>query len=231
MLATAEPVAALPGWCILLVPALLGFLSGGQQIQAKQGSDFFHVLRTAWGAGYWFSRMLIPALGYFLWYYLQNDPQHSLWVAIIWGLGSEMVIRTKFYFGTRPSPNGQQDDIFKGLFDLIDWWQKFALSKANITLAVYKREVVNGLTEKENDFQEFCQPVKNHANSLDAEQRAEVEKLIVEGLATFNDEGRTALDSEQQRDQHIRVLCYGLLKLVGRRGLVLLIGRSQQARP
>ncbi|MBI4324308.1 MAG: hypothetical protein HY674_03505 [Chloroflexi bacterium] len=208
-----------------MVPALLGFLLGGQQIYAKQGSDFFNILRTGWGVGYWLSRMLIPAGGYLLWYCLQDKPQHSLWAASAWGLGSEMVIRTKFYFGTRSAPDGKPDDIFKGVFDLVDWWQKFALEKANIALADGKQKVVNGLTETETDFRNLCQRVKSHANSLDDEQRAKVVEKADEGLATFNTEGGTALRPEQQRE-HVRVLCYGLLKLVGRRGLKLLIRRD-----
>ena len=144
---------------------------------------------------------------------------------MIWGLGSESVLRAKFYLGTRTTPDGKQDDILKGVLDLVDWWQQFALAKASIALADSKQTMVNRLTASEMDCRTFCQRVKNHAASLDDQQRIAVVAKTDELLAVFQQNGGKSLTPDQQRDLN-RELCYGLLKLVGKRGLNLLIRRD-----
>lgn len=68
----------------------------------------------------------------------REHPHHSLSVAVIAGFGAEMPVRARFYVGTQTDANGKPTDVLKGLFDLIEWRQKFALSKASVALAVLK---------------------------------------------------------------------------------------------
>ncbi len=212
-------------WWVVGIPGLLGFLSGGQQIYAKQGSDLFTILRTGWGSCYWLSRIVIPAGGYLAWYAAQAPPQHSVWVAVAFGLGAEAILRSKVYLGSRSTAAGKQEDLLKGVFDLIEWWQGFALNKANVSLATRKQKLVNGLTANENDFANFAQRVKNQANSLDDEQRDAILKASNELLAEFQKAGGAALSAETQRD-FCRELSYKVLRIVGRRGLTTLVSRS-----
>ena len=212
-------------WCVLAVPALLGFLSAGQQVQAKQGSDFISVLGTGWGSAYWFSRVAVPVAGYVVWYWNQAIPRHSALAATAWGLGSELVLRSKFYIGSRAAPNGERADILKGAFDLIEWWQGVALSKASIALAERKTRLVNRLTVAETDFPRLCARVKDHAGGLDDAQRDAVVKKTSALLGKFEEAGGSAQEAEQHR-KFSRELCYLLHRLVGKRGLLLLINRD-----
>lgn len=221
MLAGAEPNGSnYLCWSILLIPGLLGFLSGGQHIYSKQGSDFFNILRTGWGLGYWGSRVLIPMGGYIAWYFLQEQPKHSIFAAIAMGVGSEAVIRAKFYIGTNKLSDGTPQDDLKGLFDLIAWWQKIALGKANIALASHKQKVVNDLTILETNFTKLYLQVKERSASLDEDQRAEVIKKADQVFATFNAGGGAQLPPDAQL-VYSRLLGHGLLTLVGKRGLIL----------
>jgi hypothetical protein len=212
-------------WRILVIPALLGFLSAGQQIYAKQGSDIFSILRTGWGICYWLSRAAIPAGAYVIWYLAQEKQQHSAVIATLFGLGSEVVLRSKFYWGSRSAGAGKQEDVLKGVFDIIEWWQGFALKKANVALAKRKQNLVNRLTTNENNFANFSQRVKNHANSFDDEQRDAIVKAANDVTADVQKAGAANLTVEQQRD-FCRILCYKVLRIVGRRGLIVLSSRD-----
>jgi hypothetical protein len=212
-------------WWVVAIPGLLGFLSGGQQIYAKQGSDLFTILRTGWGTCYWLSRIVIPAGGYLAWYAAQSPPEHSVWVAVAFGLGAEAILRSKIYLGTRSTAAGNQEDLLKGVFDLIEWWQGFALNKANVSLATRKQKLVDRLTANENDFANFAQRVKNRANSLDDEQRNAILNASNELLAAFQKAGGARLSAETQRD-FCAELSYKVLRLVGRRGLTTLVSPS-----
>jgi hypothetical protein len=207
------------------IPALLGFLSAGQQIYAKQGSDLFGILWTGWGDAYWVSRIIVPVGGYIAWYYLQTTAHHSIVAATVWGLGTEAILRSKFYIGNRTSSDGKQDEISKGVFDLIEWWQRLALQKANVASAARKQKLVNRLTQHEENFFNFCQRVRNHAGGLDPEQRDAVLAKTNELFNQFEHDGGRNMDNQQHRDW-CRVLSYSLLMLVGKRGLTLLANRD-----
>ena len=62
-------------------------------------------------------------------------------------------------------------------------------------------------------------------NSLPERQRNAVIGKTDEVLAVFQQNGGKSLPPDQQRDLN-QELCYGLLKLVGKRGLNLLIRRD-----
>ena len=116
------PLDQLAYWSILLVPFSIGILSGGQSIYAKMGNDFSGVLTNIWGWIYWGSRGLIPAGAYLVWYFTQVPPVQSWKAAIVCGLGAETILRSKLYVTTK-TEDGKSEDVFRGLFDLIEWWQ------------------------------------------------------------------------------------------------------------
>jgi hypothetical protein len=205
----------------LLIPIVVGFLSAGQQLFNVQGSDFLTILRTGWGFVYWSSRALLPMAGYLIWYFQQDTPHHSIAAAVTAGLGSELLVRAKFYIGQAKDANGKPVDVLKGVFDLIEWWQRFALDKANIALADVKIKWLN-VHVKEVDFEGFYQRVCANAASLPADQQAPLLALAAKNYAAFRQDGGTALTAEAQL-QHSRALVFGLLTLVGRRGVIMLM--------
>ena len=211
-----------PKWWIVVVPMVIGLLSAGQTIQSRQGIDFLAALTTGWGFVYWLSRGLVPVGTYIAWYFIQNPQEHSVVAAALCGLGSEALLRTKVYLGQTKTAGGNPEDVFKGLFDLIEWYQAYCLKRSGISLAERRRKLVGKLLTSKTDFPTFSAAVKASAASLDDNEKSEVRKKADELLAEFQKQlAVTAVGDETTRlhRDFIFELGYTLLKLVGKRGL------------
>jgi hypothetical protein len=214
-------------WWIIFLPTAIGLLSAGQAIQSKQGSDFFSALSTAWGSVYWLSRGLVPAATYLVWYFAQHPPAHSVLAATLCGLGSEAFLRTKLYVGQAPpsTSGGKAEDIFVGLFNLIEWYQAYFLKRSGIALAKRRRKLVSEMLKATSDFRTLSRHVKASAASLNEDEKIEVRNKTNDLLSEFNKEMMGTPEAEAVRihETFIYELGYALLKLVGQRGLSTLI--------
>ena len=212
-----------PQWWIVVVPMGIGLLSAGQTIQSKQGIDFFAALTTGWGFVYWLSRGLVPVGTYIAWYFkFQNPHEHSILAAALCGLGSETLLRAKVYLGQTQTAGGKPEDVFKGLFNLIEWYQAYCLKRSGISLAERRRKLVSKLLTSKTDFPTFSAAVKASAASLDDNEKSDVRKKADELLAEFQKQLALTAGGDETTRLHrdfIFELGYALLKLVGKRGL------------
>lgn len=154
-MADATPVAAavvatIWAWQALLPPCI-GALSGYQAIWGKFPANSRQALTKFGSWGYLVSRMAVPFVGYALWFKNQTPPSHSWIVAVAWGLGTEMVLRCRFYVGDKHTTAGQTEAVFKGVFDLVEWYQKLWLNHVGTQLASARNAFVADLVKGETD--------------------------------------------------------------------------------
>jgi hypothetical protein len=53
---------------------------------------------------------------------------HSLWRALLYGAGVEVILRSKFYFKRVSTTEGNFEDLIRGPLDLLRWYQDFFLT-------------------------------------------------------------------------------------------------------
>jgi hypothetical protein len=210
-------------WSILLVPFGIGILSGGQSIYGKMGNDFTGVLTNIWGWIYWLSRGIVPAGAYLFWYFKQAPPSHSWQAALVCGLGAETILRTKLYV-TSKTEGGKSEDVFKGFFDLIEWWQSLCLRQAAISRAEGRQKYVKDQFGAATDFPALTVKLLTNATGFPPFVETEITDKIKALVTQFNAEPpRTA--PEQQALLHrtyILRIGYAMLDTVGRSGLLTL---------
>lgn len=214
-----SPLQQVGYWSVLLIPFVIGVLSGGQTMYAKQGADFFGLLSNVWGCVYWISRGLIPVGAYLVWYHVQGKGTQSPWIAVICGLGSEAIIRSKFYV-TSKTADGKTDDVLKGLFDLIEWWQALCLTKAAISRAGEKGSFVEEQFGKVTDFPAFAQRMKLKAAVFPADVATEIGKKIDAQVVAFQaDATKPNVNQAELHELYGAKLGYVLLESVGKSGI------------
>ena len=207
-------------WSVFLVPFCIGVLSGGQTITAKMGNDLLGLLTNVWGWIYWLSRGSIPAGVYLFWLLAQPSRAHSLGVALVCGLGAETILRSKLYI-TSKTENGESKDVFKGVFDLIGWWQALCLRQAGISRAGHRQKYVKRQFGALTDFRALTQKLFDNAISFPPDVQTEITQKIDALLVQFEREP-TRVTAEQQALLHrvyILKLGYAMLDTVGKSGV------------
>lgn len=182
-----SPLDQIAYWDILLIPFFIGVLSGGQTMHAKMGHDFTSVLGNIWGWIYWLSRGFIPVGAYLIWFFVQTPHAHSWQVALICGFGAETILRSKLYVTTK-SESGKKDDVFKGVFDLIEFWQSLCLKQAGIARADVRQKYVKNLLGAFDDFPAICQKFQTNAPSFPASLQSDINQRIDMLVTAFNKE-------------------------------------------
>jgi hypothetical protein len=185
----------------------------------KQGADFIGLLRNVWGWIYWISRGLIPLGTYLVWYFAQSEPVQSIAIASVCGLGSEAILRSKFYL-TSETANGKSSDISKGFFDLIEWWQSLCLRQAGIARAGARQAFVEKELGQLTDFVPFAQRMKLNASVFSAEVTVEIGQKVDAMLGAFEiDLGKPNANPTYLNKAYIAKLGYALLDSVGKSGI------------
>lgn len=207
-------------WCIIVIPMAIGLLSAGQTISTKHGPDFLETLKTGWGLSYWISRGIIPGGTYVAWSVANNT--HSYWAAIACGFGSELILRAKLFVGQQKSEDAtKSQDVYKGLFDLIEWWQGHFMAKAAVVLSEQRIKLVNDAVRNQTDFFDFAARVKRNVGAFSADQAEAIRQIVNKLLQSLRMELSQMAQGESSRDLHIRSiyeLSHELLRLVGKRG-------------
>lgn len=223
-MAASIPEASWLSW-LLFVPVVVGLASGFQYIYGKFQADSWSVIGKFWGAVYWGSRGLIPLAGYSIWFKAQGVAQHSLATAIAWGLGSEMVLRTRFYVADKKTASGETEEIFKGVFDLVHWYQNLLLDTVGTQLAIERQTYVKGLVGSITGFPSLLSRIEPKVLAWKPE---DLKQRIQQKLAEVNDAfkreaaGKAPIPGEIH-ERYILTLGYALLDLVGRNGLKTLV--------
>jgi hypothetical protein len=209
-------------WSILAVPLLLGLALGFQTIQTKFGADSPGVLTTFTGWLYWLSRALVPVVVYIVWYNLQQPPHDSIVTAALCGLGSELVLRSRFYFGEKTQPDGKVEEMAAGIFDLVHWYQALCLKAAGDKLASERQQFVEALLTAETDFPKLA--LRAHSNAGAWAIQEEQQKLLdlIADLETKFGRATTGLSGVKLTECNrafILELGYAAMRLVGRKSL------------
>lgn len=202
---------------IYFIPFVVGVASGGQSIHAKLGGDMFQILRTLPGWFYWLSRGVVPLVCYYGVLVSKLNGLHSVPTAMLCGIASEAVLRSRLFIGTKRE-NGKSQDVYRGLFDLVEWYQNLFLQLASNNLAAGKIAFVQSLVGSTTDFPHFCSRALVNAAGFQlgcSELRAEIEKHRV----AFNKEpaARSNAASAELHQEYCYILCYSLMQLVGRK--------------
>lgn len=210
-------------WEILLIPLILGLALGFQTIQTKFGADSPCVLTTFTGWIYWLSRALVPVVAYAIWYNLQGESkQHSLVTAALCGLGSELLLRSRFYFGERTQPDGKVEEVAKGVFDLVHWYQALCLKAAGDKLASERQQFIETLLASESDFAVLATRARSNAGAFAIqEEQQRLLALVADLEAKFNLATAGLADPELAKRHRAFILEFGYaaMRLVSRKSL------------
>jgi hypothetical protein len=210
-------------WDILAIPLSLGLALGFQTIHTKFGADSPRVLTTFTGWLYWLSRALVPVVAYAIWYNLQDVPRHhSLVTAALCGLGSELLLRSRFYFGERTQPDGKVEEVAKGVFDLVHWYQALCLKAAGDKLASERQQFIETLLAPESDFGVLAGRARSNAGAWAIqEEQQKLLALVADLEAKFNlaVAGLSGMELAKRHRAFILEFGYAAMRLVGRKSL------------
>jgi len=218
--ATIPPLAS--DWLVLGVPFILGLAGGFQSIYTKFGADSSRVLTTFSGWIYWLSRGLVPVVVYEIWYQLQDPPQDSFVAAALCGLGSEAILRSRFYLGDRQQPDGKIEEVAKGVFDLVHWYQALCLKGAGDKLAGERQAFIETLLAGEADFIALTGRSRSNAGAWAIEEdKQKLLNLTNDLEAKFNQaaQGLGGPKLDKLNRAFILEFGYAAMRLVGRRSL------------
>lgn len=207
---------------ILAIPLALGLALGFQTIHTKFGADSWRVLTTFMGWVYWLSRALVPVAAYVIWYHLQEEPHDSAMTALLCGLGSEALLRSRFYLGEKTAPDGKVDEVAKGVFDLVHWYQALCLKAAGDKLAKQRKEAIKSLLGSETDFRIVAGRAKANAGAWAIEEeKAKLIAVVNDLTAQFDKaaQGLSGADLQKVNRDFIGELGYAAMRLVGRTSL------------
>lgn len=210
-------------WAILAIPFVIGIASGGQNIYAKLGGEWLQVLRTVPGWSYWFSRGVVPAISYYALFLTKLGSKHSISAALLCGLGSEAVLRSRFFIGSK-NANGKTEEVYKGVFDLVEWYQNLCLRMASDNLAAGRVDFIKAIVGTITDFPELC--AKASANTAGFQvSGAELQAIIDKKSSAFHKEPtvKSGSPSAELHRTYAYELAYALLHVAGRKHLKTLL--------
>lgn len=164
-------------WSILA--AAIGVAAGFQGVYERYGKDAFPGIATVPGSLYLGSRGAVPALTYWIVVSTGAVGEYPWATALLCGTASEALLRAKFFvkkigppaehnLPVQPHTSGNppQPDIMVGPLDLLNWWQKLALTSIGFHLAEKRLRFVERNMPVIDDFVPFCQHVKDRLASI-----------------------------------------------------------------
>jgi hypothetical protein len=206
----------------LVASFVLGLAGGYQSIYTKFGSDAPRVLTTVTGWIYWLSRGFVPVIVYAIWHQSQQPLHDSFLAAALCGLGSEAVLRSRFYLGERKVSDGKVEEVAKGVFDLLNWYQVLCLKTSGDKLADERQKFIETLMANETDFIQLCRRARSNAGAWAIEE--EKQKLLnlisdLEGKFRAAANGKSGDELKELHEDFILELGYAAMRLVGRDSL------------
>ena len=159
------------------------------------------------------TRAGIPVVGYWLWFENQEPRHHSLMAAAAWGLGTELLLRSQLYLGQRQTAEGAPEPVFKGIFDLVEWYQNLWLNHVGNQLAKARNTFIKQLVGEAANFPAAVAHARNQANGWPHDQKDAILKKIAEIEAIAAANGNAA-----DHKGLTMSLAFALLDLVGEDG-------------
>jgi hypothetical protein len=181
------------------------------------------VLRTVTGWLYWITRGLVPAACYWAVWANALGGVHSWAVAAGCGLGSEAVLRSRFYVRTAKQ-NEKPVDVYKGLFDLVEWYQNLLLKAASDQLAAGRIAYMQAAFANLTSFPELCDKIRLNAKGFHLSGK-DIGFHVEKALKDFGKEAAVIAKTATLalHIEYAHELGYVLIELVGRNGFATLV--------
>src|ERR1700723_3750767 len=121
---------------------LIGAAAGFQGIYERYRKSSGRAVSTFWGILYLLSRGILPTL-VFIVVTAHYSISNFLWLyALGCGAGAEIILRSQLYIRSVKTEVGAFQEISKGLFDVLRWWQGFFLESISGRLAELRKDAV-----------------------------------------------------------------------------------------
>lgn len=127
-------------WAILA--AFVGLLSGFQGVVERYPKDIGGAARSRFGLLYLLTRAVIPAAVFWAILYYGALALHPAALALSVGVGAEAILRTQFFLKQRTKDDGTTEELQKGPFDLVRWYQNLLLKHAGYVVGRRRRDFV-----------------------------------------------------------------------------------------
>ena len=209
-----------PKWLDAPLAFLIGAGAGFQGIYERWKWDCGRAAATSWGVLYLCSRGAVPTLVFVLW--LGDKPNAWLYAIGCGSLG-EVALRSRFYL-RRVRTGDEFSEVYKGLFDLLRFWQGLFLELIAGTLAVARRRLVEVVLSDGAGFKELMARYRRNKGALRNEQDV-LNKLDhdIQGLEKKYDAGGSTGRSPDEEQEYRHRLAYIILDAVGEKGLRTLL--------
>lgn len=216
-----------------VVAFAVGGAAGFQGIYERYKKDSIVALRSPPGILYLASRGMLPAVMFSGLYSSGSIRGHLTIWALSCGAGVELVLRSQFYVKQTNIRGGLQEEMVRGPFDLLKWYQGLFLEAIAERLAKARLKAVRCVAGGEVPFLSLCDRVDENLGAWPNEDvRGILEGAVLRLREEFRVEtskavpGRTGAVDQQYRLK----LGFVILNNIGYEGLKIVMG-SDDAGP
>jgi hypothetical protein len=204
-----------------LAAFVVGGLAGFQAIYDRYKDESGSAVNTLPGYAYLFSRGIVPVIFFVLVYRTYQVRTYLLGLAIGLGLGTEAVLRSQFQVkSSRPARGAlATENTFVGLFNLLDWYQKFFLELVRIRLTRKRQKIVRAAVRRIPrgvTFDKLCETVSINADALDEKDKKAVRDELRKQLVEYKSEVEHRGSSEGIESKFASKLGYWIYNSAGR---------------
>lgn len=200
-----------------LAALAVGVLAGFQGIYNRYPLESISLLSAPPGLLYLATRGLVPSATYCaIVASRQSIPIPPPLFALCLGVGVELVLRMRFFVRENTKADGGTSELMFGPFNLLKWYQDWFLTRLGVYVGDVRKECVNTLLPEDKSFLELCELIDDRRDLLQADQKAEVNKVVARHKKLFAD-GKIPDPRAKVR------LALALLNVVGKRELSQLI--------
>ncbi len=218
---TADPIN--PGnFAYAALAFVVGAASGFQGVHEKYKHGSLRALGTLPGFLYVASRGAVPG-AVFAGMYAGGVIGQQLWLwALACGITLESVLRTRFYLRQTGGDGAPPEEVWRGLFDLVRWYQNLCLESAAAQLADRRKRFVTALLGATPDFPALLQKARNNLLSWpDQNVQADLSAKTAKLEGEFNGElpqAATAIAQQELNTRYSHKLAFVVLDALGEKG-------------
>lgn len=140
---------------------LVGVLAGVQGVAAKYRGDTVKSSLTLPGLFYLFTRGAQPAALFAIAYYNHWMQTWLFVMALAFGVGAEVFLRSQFLVKQTTGPNGAIDDLLRGPLDLLRWYQDQCLTYVDTARAQKRQDFISRNLPKEDFLTLYARVLTN----------------------------------------------------------------------
>jgi hypothetical protein len=170
-----------------IVSFVVGAAAGYQGISERYNKDATAAAGTSMGVLYLFTRGGVSSIGFIVLYaagYLHN------WLGVfsfVCGTSTEVVLRSTIFVKQAPTPDGHFDELLRGPFDLLKWYQGKFLESIAGQLARKRKSTVRKLLPSGKSFAELMVLFRKNKDAWpDQSAIAKLEVEVARVEAEFN---------------------------------------------